>query len=450
MRAHDTVSTIATRRDHLAAQRRERSVCSLLCAAILSLIAQRAAAQTTSNDAPLPGRMVIDVDSPDRALYRIAVPDLLGNAGAAAAEGGNVLRNDLTLSSLFQVLDPRSFIANSQTEGLGIQKVAWSSVGAQGIVKGQLTQAGSSIVVDMRLYELARGETPVFTKTYRGDMSQLRGIMHDFANEILRVLTGKVGSFGTRLTYARKVGPGRKDIYVADFDGHNETRASSGTGNAMLPAFGQPSDIWYSKLTDVGAYITNTKSKEQPVIRSSGLNTGPAVCNGRVYFSSTRDGNSEIYSAAVDGSDPRRLTKDPGIDVSPTCGPNGKIAFVSSRHGGPQIFVMNGDGSGVQRITYKGSYNQTPAFCQDPENPLIAFTARDGGGFDIVTVNLKTGQYKRLTEGQGINQDPTFSPDCRMVAFASPSRGGIFISSPDGLNQIKVLTGPFSTVRWGR
>jgi TolB protein len=413
----------------------------LLC----PLLAQ--AQSSGDEEAPLPGRVVIDVDSPERALYRIAVPDLLGG-GAPAAEGGGVLRNDLTLSSLFQVIEPRSYIADLKAEGLSIQKAPWSSVGAQGIIKGQISGSGS-IVVDMRLFELAKGESATLSKTYRGDANQLRAFMHDFANEVLRMLTGKAGAFGTHLTYAKKIGPGRKDIYVADFDGNNPFRASNGRGDAMLPAFGQNGGIWYTKLTETGSYITNTKSREQPVIRSNGLNIGPAICNGRVYFSSSRDGNSEIYSAATDGSDPRRLTRDPGIDVSPTCGPNGKIAFVSSRHGGPQIFVMNGDGSGVSRVSYKGNHNQTPSFCSDPDNPLIAFSARDGSGFDIVTVNLKTGEYKRLTQGQGVNQDPTFSPDCRMVAFAS-SRGGIFISSPDGLNQIKVLSGSLSTVRWGR
>ena len=423
-----------------------RWLAALLLGLSLLGLPRPVAAQGT-DEAPLPGRVVIDVDSPERALYRIAVPDLLG-AGEPAAEGGGVLRNDLTLSSLFQVLDPRSFIA-SASEGLSIQKAAWSSVGAQGIIKGQLSSSGGNIAVDMRLYELARGEVPTFTKIYRGEAKQLRAFMHDFANEVLRVLTGKAGVFGTRLAYARKVGPGRKDIYVADFDGHNEFRASSGKGNAMLPTFGQTGGVWYSKLTETGGFITNTKSREQPVIKSNGLNMGPVICNGRVLFSTTRDGNSEIYSAALDGSDQRRLTRDPSIDVSPTCGPNGLVAFVSSRHGGPQIFTMNVDGSNVQRVTYKGNHNQTPAFCQDPQNPLIAFSARDGGGFDIVTINLKTGEYKRLTQGQGVNQDPTFSPDCRMVAFAS-SRGGIFVSNPDGLNQIKVLSGPLSTVRWGR
>src|SRR5205814_4787161 len=106
----------------------------------------------------------------------------------------------------------------------GISKAPWSSVGAQGVVKGQIS--GSNI--DMRLYEIARGEAPTLSKTYHGGEAELRGFMHDFANEILRVLTGKAGSFNTRLTYTRKVGPGRKDVYVSDFDGHSENRVSSG------------------------------------------------------------------------------------------------------------------------------------------------------------------------------------------------------------------------------
>lgn len=408
--------------------------------------AGRGSSQTQPEEQPLPGRVVIDVDAPERALYRIAVPNLLG-AGNLGAQGSDVIRNDLMLSSLFQVLDSRSFLANLEQEGLGIVKTPWSSVGAQGVVKGQITQSGTSIGVEMRLFEIARGESPILSKRYSGEVGQLRAFMHDFANEILRVLTGQAGAFGTRLTFARKIGPGRKDIYVSDFDGNNMFRASSGKGNAMLPSFGAVGGVWYTMVTPSGSFITNTKNREKPVISGSGLNVGPMICNGRVFFSSSRDGNSEIYSANLDGSGATRLTRDPGIDVSPSCGPGGKIAFVSSRHGGPQIFTMNSDGSAVTRVTYKGSYNQTPAFCSDPNNPLIAFTARDGNGFDILTINLKTGAYTRLTQGQGTNQDPAFSPDCRMIAFAS-SRGGIFITNPEGLNQNKVVSGSVSTVRW--
>jgi TolB protein len=396
-------------------------------------------------DQPLPTRIVIDVNAPARDLYRIAIPDLLGGAGLGS-QGAEVIRNDLKLVSLFNVLDPRSFIANAQQEGLGLTKAPWSSVGAQGVVKGQLSGSGGALQIEMRLFEIARGETPILSRSYHGGEAQLRGFMHDFANEILRVLNGKPGAFNTRLTFTRKVGPGRKDVYVSDFDGFNQGRISSGRGIAMLSAFGGMNGIWYSILSRAGMFLTNTKSREKPVIGGGGLNMGVSVCNGRAYFSSTRDGNSEIYSANLDGSGVQRITNNPAIDISPACGPGGQIAFVSTRHGGPQIFLM-GAGGDAKRITYKGEYNQTPAWCTDPDNPMIAFTGRDSGAFDIFTVSLKTGQYNRLTQGQGSNQDPAFSPDCRMVAFAS-TRGGIFISNPEGLNQNKVLSGALSNVRW--
>jgi TolB protein len=398
-----------------------------------------------TQDQPLPTRVVIDVDNPEKDLYRVAVPNLLGNAGLGTL-GAEVLRNDLRLVSLFAVLDPRSFIANLQQEGLGITKAPWSAAGAQGVVKGQVSGSGGSLSVDMRLYEIARGETPILQKTYRGGEGQLRGFMHDFANEMLRVLTGKPGGFGTRITFARKVGPGRKDVYVADFDGHGQGRVSSGRGLAMLPSFG-PGGVWYSVLTQTGMFITNVAKRESPIITGSGLNSGPAICGGRVLFSSTRDGNSEIYSANTDGSGVRRLTNHPAIDVSPACGPGGLVAFVSARHGGPQIFTMNSNGGEPKRVTYKGNHNQVPAWCPDPTRSLLAFSGRDAGGFDVFTLDLKNGQYRRLTQGQGSNTDPAFSPDCRMVMFAS-TRGGLFISNPEGLNQNKILSGAISTVRW--
>ena len=397
---------------------------------------------------PLPTRAVVVVDSPERALYRVAIPTLRGDA-TLGAQGAEVVRNDLKLVSLFEVLNPSSFLADPAKEGLGIDKAAWSSVGAQGVVKGELRRSGTGFQCEMRFYEIARGTSPLLTRTYNGGADQLRGWMHDFANEILQLLTGKRGVFGTRLTFARRVGPGRKDIYVSDFDGQNQGRVSSGVGNAMLPTFG-PGGVWYSILSTAGMFITNTAAKERPIITGNGLNMGASLCGGRAYFSSTRDGNSEIYSSSLSGTDVRRLTNNPAIDVSPTCGPGGQIAFVSSRHGGPQVFVMSINGGEAKRVTYKGDHNQTPSFCRDPSSPpLIAFSGRDGSGFDIFTVNLNTGAYTRLTQGQGVNQDPAFSPDCRMIAFAS-SRGGIFISNPEGLNQNKVISGTVSTVRWSR
>jgi TolB protein len=396
-------------------------------------------------EAPLPVTApVIDISSPEQSLYKIAVPDALGTAGVGAQAAG-VLRNDFALISLFKVLDPASFVANLQQEGMSIVPGSWQSVGAQGVIKGEIKQAGTSLEAHMALFELARGTTPTLKRDYKGTPADLRKFMHTFANEVVKLLTGETAAFGTRLTVARREGPGRKDVYVADFDGANLGRVSSGRGVSMLPAFG-PGGIWYSVLTPDGMYLTRAGSGDKPVVRGNGLNMGATFCGGRLVFSSTRDGNAEIYSAAPDGSDLKRLTRDPGIDVSPSCGPSGQIAFVSNRHGSPQIWVMDNAGGGQKRVTYKGDYNQTPAWCPDPRKQLIAFTGRDAN-MDVFTIDLAKGAYTRITQGQGTNKDPAFSPDCRMIAFAS-SRGGIYVANPQGLNQIRVISGGAETVRW--
>ena len=433
--------------DRMPARKLIPSTAIVLAALLMLWVAIPATGQpqggggAASKDAPLPARgVVIDIDSPEKGLYQIAVPDLRG--GAAGKEGADVLRNDFKLVSLFKVLDPRSYLANAEKEGMNLDPKAWSSVGAQGVIKGEI-RGGS---VEMRLYELAKGGQASLTKTYPAG-GQLRKSMHLFANEVLKVLTGKAGAFDSRITYAMKMGAERKDVFVADYDGHGAGRVSSGKGIAMLPNFG-PGGVWYSRLTKTGMFITRSGMGEKPIVSSSGMDMAPTVCNGRIYFTSTRDGNSEIYSSNLSGGDVRRLTKNRSIDVSPTCGPGGKIAFVSNRQGGPQVFVMDADGGGAKRLTFRGDYNQTPAFCNDPENPMLAFTGR-AGGMDVFTINLKTQQYTRITQGQGMNKDPAFSPDCRMIAFAS-SRGGIFIANPEGLNQNKVVSGAAETVRWSR
>lgn len=394
--------------------------------------------------------VVIDVDAPERALYRIAVPNVLGDA-ALGSEGADVLRTDFRLVSLFDVLDPRGFTADAEAEGLGISTSSWQTVGAQGVIKGRIERTGGQIRVEMRLYELSHGETATLVRTYAGGAGELRNFMHDFANEVMAILTGRAGAFGTRIAFARRVREGRKDVYVASFDGHSVGRISSGHGVAMLPAFG-PGGLWYSILTDTGMFITraNLEPAETPIIDApESINMGVSICGGRAYFTSTRDGNSEIYSSLLDGTDVVRLTNNPGIDVSPTCGgPGGLIAFVSNRHGTPQIFAMNSTGGGVRRLTFRGSYNQTPAWCPDHEQHLLAFTGRSAG-LDVFTVNIDTQQYTRITQGQGVNKDPAFSPDCRMLAFYS-TRGGIFISNPEGLNQQLVIPGVAETLRWSR
>jgi len=419
-------------------------------AALLAVVAAPVTGQqpAATEEPELPGNVVVDVDMVETQVFRIGIPDLLGAAPHGAA-GGGVMRNDFTLMPGYRVIDPRSVRHDLEAEGLGLMRAAWGALSASGVIKGQVTERGGRLEVEMRYFHLARGSSPALERSYSGEPSELRGFMHDFGNEVLRVITGVPGPFGTHLAYSRREGPGRKDIWCAAMDGFGARRVSNGRGIAMLPAWDGEGNLWFTRLMTTGMWITRTGVRGRQIIAGDGLNMAPAICNGRVYFVSSRQGNSEIYSARPDGSDVRRLTSNQAIDVSPACGPDGRIAFVSARQSSPQIFVMNADGSDQRRVTFRGSHNQTPTWCPDPSKQIIAFTGRSGG-LDVFTMNLATQEYTRLTQGQGSNKDPAFSPDCRIIAFSSDRRRGegIYLSSPQGFNQQRVLEGNLETVRW--
>ena len=436
----------------LIAVRNQVALVGLALTTMLSLPALFSGQANGQDEAPpLPeDKIVVDIDAPEEDLFQIGIPKLNGEPGARTEQGGTILQNDFRLMPGFRVIGPSSVRHDAAGKGLGVDLGAWAMLGANGVIKGLVGGNDTSLRVELRFYQSSGGEVPTLKKTYQGPASELRKWMHDFVNRVIAVVTGKYGPFGTEIAFARKHGPGHKSVYASAMDGYGVRKVSSGQGVSMLPSFGKGS-IWYTRMTKQGMFITNTRVGGRRLIGGKGITMAPAICGERVYFASSRAGNSEIYSSNFDGSGLRRLTRSRGIDVSPTCGPRGRIAFVSDRHGSPQVFVMNGDGSKVERVTFRGSHNQTPVWCNDPEQPLIAFSGRDGN-FDIFTVNVVTQEYTRLTQGQGDNKDPAFSPDCRLIAFASNRRGGsgVYLSGQDGVDQNLVIGGVAETVRWAK
>ncbi|MBN2804605.1 MAG: PD40 domain-containing protein [Deltaproteobacteria bacterium] len=404
-----------------------------------------------SEDEPLPrveqnAPLEVDIWGGIRDLYSIAVPMPIGNSEMSKSVK-EIQENDFMLSSLFKVLESKSFIADLTAEGMTIEKDPWVQVGAQGVVKCKTSVSSDNVTLDCVLFEVASGTSPVLSKSYNGAKSEIRSLVHKWVNDVIKYFTGEPGAFGTSLVFSRKTGPNVKHVFTADWTGGGVSKITRNNSINILPAFGPGGSVYYTSFVEGSPYLYRT-GQRNAVLSNPGLNMGAVFHGNKMAVVLSKDGNPEIYVGNADGSGLTRVTNSPSIDVSPSFSPDGsQIAFVSDRHGSPQIFVMSAGGGGAKRITFQGSYNQTPSWCQRPGSNLIAFTGRDGGAYDIFTVDAGTKKIRRLTQKQGQNMDPAFSPDCRQVAFSS-SRGGIFVSNPDGLNQKKVLNGMADTIKW--
>ena len=127
----------------------------------------------------------------------------------------------------------------------------------------------------------------------------------------------------------------------------------------------------------------------------------------QIAFSSSRDGNHEIYVMEKDGSNPRRLTNSKRNHKSPAWSPNGRhIAFSSDRAGNYDIYVMAADGSSPRRLTNHEKGDVQPAWSSDGQH--IAFSSGRDGKTEIYVVATKV-----IPEATEVVPDTTFAKPTR-------------------------------------
>jgi Tol biopolymer transport system component len=146
----------------------------------------------------------------------------------------------------------------------------------------------------------------------------------------------------------------------------------------------------YTVTPELAGYRFGPASRDVAVeITPSALNDFEAreLPPGFVAFTSSRDGNDEIYVSELDGAFEANLTNDPAHDVEPAVSPDGtRIAFASDRSGAYRIYTMNIDGSDVTGLeTFSGSgvplAGREPAWSSDGARLAIATSA----GLRVVT-----------------------------------------------------------------
>jgi Tol biopolymer transport system component len=170
---------------------------------------------------------------------------------------------------------------------------------------------------------------------------------------------------------------------------------------------------------------------------------GPA---GRIVFTSDQGGTSgsEVYSAAADGSDVKRLTWAHAFAQDPAWSPDGsRIAYESSDQSSFHLFVMNQDGSDRHIVPSDAALSSgddvQPAW--SPGGSQIAFssTRSSGGSWHIWVMNADGTNLHELPSS--FSQHPAWSPDGLRIA-GDNGDGPLFVIDADGTNEHRLTTPP--------
>lgn len=141
----------------------------------------------------------------------------------------------------------------------------------------------------------------------------------------------------------------------------------------------------------------------------------------------------EVFISDYDGANPRRITINRTMNLTPSWSPDGRsIAYTSYRSGVPDLLISNIFAGTMESPTKGVGQSWLPAF--SPDGNRIAFTSSRDGNSEIYIVNRDGSNLTRLTNSPSIDSTPTWSPTGTQIAFTSERRGQpqLFVVNVDG------------------
>ncbi len=224
---------------------------------------------------------------------------------------------------------------------------------------------------------------------------------------------------------------------------------------AASPACPPPADYSLGYVWPIyDSYSIYTAKRDGSDIRlltKGGYNAESTITRDgkHIVFTSTRNGDLDIFSMDADGSNVKQLTHELGYDGGPWWSDDGKKIVYRAEHpqtpeqikdykalyarglirpGNLELWVMNADGSGKHQVTHNGAANFAPYWL--PDGKRIVFSSnitntKDPAGFDIYIVNEDGSGLERITYYPGFDAFPMFSSDGKRLAWASNRNGTV-------------------------
>ncbi|MEM6929932.1 MAG: PDZ domain-containing protein, partial [Myxococcota bacterium] len=231
--------------------------------------------------------------------------------------------------------------------------------------------------------------------------------------------------------------------YYAYPDGETLVYATTEADDEACPAPPDRSQGYVWPVYDAFDIVAHAPGKApKTILASDEYDAEATVCmaDGRIVFTSTRDGDLDLYVSNADGGDVERLTDTPGYDggafFNPACT---ALIWRASRPVGDaladyrrllaqdlvrpsqlEIFWMDLDTRKVEQLTRNGAANFAPYPLPDDSGVLFSSNAGDSPReFDLHLAKRAGGEPERITTAAGFDGFPMFSPDGEWLVFAS-------------------------------
>lgn len=426
-----------------------------------------------------PAEIYLSVTGAGVKRAKLAVGTLKGISESSEMAIGRTIQSqliqDLEWMNLFEFL-PNTLVA--QIEKDNEREVNFENLSSQGVsffLKPEFRLKGENLVLDASFYDIPSRKR-IFSQSFQSKKQNLKRIVHELSETLLKTLTGEQGLFKSRiLMVCHNLKDGRspsKEIYIVNADGENPLPLTADGTLALSPAWMNDGEhISYTQFEFLrskgirkrGAVLKKhqlSSGRREVLYFKDGMNSGAAWSpNGkRGILTMSFTGKPELYFISPEGKvTPEPLSRslkiqslgqatassvNPNLlfEVEASWAPDGKeIVFSSARTGHPMIYIANLETKIARRVTFAGTYNATPAWSPKGNKILFAAQRARNGSFDIYSIEPNGDNLARVTAGdqsrRKVNyENPSWAPTGRHFAVASNETGryAIYLLTEDG------------------
>ncbi|HEX9927799.1 MAG TPA: winged helix-turn-helix domain-containing protein [Pyrinomonadaceae bacterium] len=143
--------------------------------------------------------------------------------------------------------------------------------------------------------------------------------------------------------------------------------------------------------------------------------------DGRIVYSSTNDGNADIFTISEDGSERKQLTSDASAEISPKLSADGRfLIFMSNRTGQMDVWRSDANGTNTMRLTANGNVKDSII---SPDGKTVFYLVQDSESKveTLWRVSINGENPIKLTDRT--TRSPRISPDGKTIAC--------YISNPE-------------------
>jgi Tol biopolymer transport system component/DNA-binding winged helix-turn-helix (wHTH) protein len=142
---------------------------------------------------------------------------------------------------------------------------------------------------------------------------------------------------------------------------------------------------------------------------------------GKIIYSATNDGNTDIFTISEDGGERKQLTSDTSAEISPKLSADGRfLIFMSNRTGQMEVWRADANGTNTKQLTTNGNVKDA-IISPDGETVFYLVENSESKVETLWRVSINGENPAKLTDRT--TRSPRISPDGKTIAC--------YISNPE-------------------